>query len=113
MRLKTSLAFVALMLSPCAFSTVGTATGTIQNIYTYGDGRILVIGTGFNYSTTGCSNSSGFYIPGSHPQAQRLLASLLAAKATGTSLTVTAKTDGCWYPEITTDPSTYIIVNPS
>lgn len=85
-------------------------TAQIQSVRTYGDGRVLV--TGFTFSGVTCNNGS-FWIPGDHPSLARLLATILAAKASGATITVVAKTDCTWFPEITQDSSTVIILNPS
>jgi hypothetical protein len=84
------------------------ATGTVQSVRTYGDGRVLV--TGFTFSTTTCNNGS-FWIPGDHPKLDRLLATILTAQTTGATITVLAKTDCSWFPEITTDSTTYVLLN--
>lgn len=84
------------------------ATGTVQSVRTYGDGRVLV--TGFSFNTTTCNNGS-FWIPGDHPKLERMLATILTAKATGATITVLAKTDCSWFPEITTDSTTYVLLN--
>jgi hypothetical protein len=91
-----------------ASAATGTAAGTIVHVYTYGDGRVLV--TGLSFSNNYCSNNGGFWVDGAHPHLQRILALVLSAQASGATVTVTAKTDNCWYPEITQDPSTYVIV---
>lgn len=96
--------------SATAFGATGSATGTIQYIYTYGDGTVLV--TGLNFSGASCTNNGGFVNPGAHPSFARLLRVVLSATAAGTTLTVIAKTDNCWYPEITADPTTYIVAYP-
>jgi hypothetical protein len=101
---------LAMTLSQTASAVVGSATGVPQYVYTYGDGRVLV--TGFTFTNTTCSNNGGFWIDGSHPYLQRIMALVLTAKATGRQLQVTAKTDNCWYPEITTDTYSYVIEFP-
>lgn len=98
------------LASTSAVAEIGSAQGTIQHVYTYGDGRILV--SGFNFSGASCTNNGGFVVYGSHPHFARLLSVVLSAKATGTTLAVTAKTDNCWYPEITADSTTYIVAFP-
>lgn len=35
---------------------------------------------------------------------------MLAAQASGATIAVVAKIDNCWYPEITEDTTTYVIV---
>src|SRR5512138_727231 len=65
-----SLALMA--LSTTASAANGTATGTVGQIYTYGDGRVLVTGFGFPDAT--CSNNGAFYIRGDHPHLERMLA---------------------------------------
>lgn len=106
-------AVVALFMTagaPVALATTGTATGTIQRIYTYGDGSVLV--TGFYFAGATCTNNSAFYIQGTHPHLARLMAVILAAKTSGATLAVTAQTNSCWYPQIGTDGSTYISIEP-
>ena len=107
--------FMALAFSICAavFSqsasaAVGSASGTIQSLYTYGDGRILV--RGLTFSTGTCSSNTGFTVAADHPNFARILATLLTARAMGLTITVVAKVDNCWYPEITTDSTTYVIL---
>jgi hypothetical protein len=86
----------------------GTSEGKITNVYTYGDGRVLV--TGLMFSGATCEVNGGFWIPGNHPNLQRLLALILSAQATGATISVVAKTENCWYPEITQDPNSYVIL---
>ena len=110
-RIKTLASLLAASLLPLTASAVsGSATAVPQYIYTYGDGRVLV--TGFSFTNTTCSNNGGFWIPGNHPYLSRYLALVISAKATGKQLQVVAKTDNCWYPEITTDTNSYIIEFP-
>ena len=101
---------LAMMYSQGAAAVTGSATGTISWIAVYGDGRVLVGGLVFPTGT--CSNNSGFTIPANHPHIAKILAQLLAAKAQGMSIAVTAKVDNCWYPEITQDATTYIFAGP-
>lgn len=99
------------LLLVSATASALTAQGTVQYIYTYGDGTILV--TGFNFSGAPCGNNGGFFIAGSHPNRSQILAQVLAAKAQGTTVEVAAHAaTGCWYPQITTDSSTYVVVYP-
>jgi hypothetical protein len=91
-----------------AFAVTATASGAVTSIYTYGDGSVLV--TGINFPTGTCSHNSGVYIEGANPALSRLLATILTAKASGLSISVNAKVDGCWYPTITADSTTYIIL---
>lgn len=101
--------FIALIfVTGHALAQTEGVTGTVQSMRTYGDGRVLV--TGFTFSTSTCNNGS-FWIPGDHPKLERLLATILTAKASGASLTVVAKTDNCWLPEITIDSSTFVLIN--
>ena len=103
------ISFVCLLcLSGLAYAQTGASQGKITNVYTYGDGRVLVLGLTFAGET--CSNDGGFWIPPSHPQLPRLLALVLSAQASGATIEVVAKTDNCWYPEITQDTSSYVIV---
>lgn len=101
---------VGFLLSQGASAATSTATGTVTYLYSYGDGRILV--SGFIFPNATCMNNGAFWIEGNHPSFARLLATILTAKATGAQVQVTAKSDTCWYPEITADASTYIIVFP-
>jgi hypothetical protein len=107
--LKFGVTAFSLILSGQVFAQTEGVTGTVQSVRTYGDGRVLV--TGFTFNTATCSNGS-FWIPGDHPNMARLLATVLTAKASGATLTVIAKTDCSWFPEITQDSSTQIILNP-
>jgi hypothetical protein len=113
MRTKLTIALLAAaasLFSMSSLAALDSAQGTVQGMHTYGDGRVLV--SGFNFSNATCSNNSGFVIYGSHPHFQRLLAIILTAKAMGPTLAVVAKSDNCWYPEITQDSTTYIYANP-
>lgn len=92
------------------YAATGSVTGVINKVVVYGDGKVLVTGTGLVFSGASCSNIGGFYIPGDHPNMQRLLSQILTAKAMGSELDVVAKTDNCWYPEITQNNSTYIVL---
>jgi hypothetical protein len=103
-------ALLSFAMSVPAFATNGTATGTIQHIFTYGDGMVLM--TGFNFPGATCSNNGGFVIPATHPQFSRLLAVLLSAKAAGSTIEVVAKIDTCWYPTLTETADTYLHVLP-
>jgi hypothetical protein len=94
--------------SCCSVVNAGTSEGKIANVYTYGDGRVLV--TGLSFSGATCEANGGFWIPGTHPHLQRFLGLILAAQASGATISVVAKTDNCWYPEITADPSSYVIL---
>lgn len=108
-RFLTILLSAGLMaLSGLASATTGAAEGKILYVYTYGDGRVLA--TGLSFASHSCSNNGGFWIPPDHPQIQKLLALILAAQASGATVIVNAKTDNCWYPEITQDTLTYVIV---
>lgn len=111
-RLLSILITAGLMaLSGHANAATGSAEGKISYVYTYGDGRVLVTGLSFTNQT--CSNNGGFWIPPAHPHLQRLLALVLSAQASGATITVVAKTDNCWYPEITQDTYSYVIVKSS
>lgn len=101
--LLLSLAFV------CgeSFAQTEGATGIVQSVRTYGDGKVLV--TGFSFSTATCNNGS-FTIPGDHPHLSKLLSMVLTAKTTGVPITVVAKTDCSWFPEITPDGTTYVFI---
>lgn len=104
-----SLDFAALLcLSSLANATTGTAEGKITNVYTYGDGRVLVLG--LTFGGTSCTTDGGFWIPWDHPALPRMLALILSAQASGATISVVAKTDNCWYPEITRDTNSYVIV---
>jgi hypothetical protein len=92
------------------FAQTGGATGQVQYILTYGNGMVLV--TGLYFSGATCSNSSGFVIYADNPNFKQLLSTVLMAKAMGATLSVAAKTDNCWYPEITQDSTTFISINP-
>jgi hypothetical protein len=92
----------------CSVVNAGTSEGKITNVYTYGDGRVLV--TGLTFSGATCDVNGGFWIPGTHPHLQRLLGLILSAQATGATVSVVAKTENCWYPEITADTSSYVIL---
>lgn len=83
------LLLASIVLCGCFFAAptmaaLGSSQGTVQQTWTYGNAMMLV--GGFNF--------------------------VLAAKASGAVLTVVAKTDNCWRPEITADSSTYIYSAP-
>lgn len=112
---RSLLSVVAVILlftaSHAARAAEGTATGTIQYMYTYGNGMVLV--TGFSFSPASCTNNGGFVIYHDHPHFKTILAVLMSAKATGATVSVVAKVDNCWYPEMTSSPSTYFVVFPN
>jgi hypothetical protein len=97
-------------VSTAAFAAVGSSQGTVTATRIYGDGSVLV--SGFYFSGATCSNNGAFVINASHPQFSRLFATVLSAKATGATLSIVAKTDNCWYPEISQDMTTYIYTHP-
>lgn len=101
---------ILLLLSDHSRAATGSAQGTVQNIYTYGDGMVLV--TGFYFSSASCTNNGAFFIAGNHPHHAKLLAQILSAKAMGTTLQVIANIDSCWYPEMGTTAATYIVAFP-
>jgi hypothetical protein len=99
------------LLLVSATASALTAQGTVQYVYTYGDGSILV--TGFTFSGAPCGNNGGFFIAGTHPNRSQILAQVLAAKAQGTTLEISAfVAAGCWYPQITLESSTYVVAFP-
>lgn len=108
--LRISILLCSCFIAAPTMAAIGSSQGTVQQTWTYGNGMMLV--GGFNFSGATCSNNGGFVIPATHPQFSRLMAVILAAKASGAVLTVVAKIDNCWYPEITTDSSTYIYTAP-
>lgn len=110
--MKRAIVSFLVLGSQAASALTGSASSTVKYVYTYGDGRVLVTGTGFTFAGATCMNSGGFWIDGAHPHLQRILALVLTAKASGLTLTVNAKIDNCWYPEIVNDTSTYVIVGP-
>jgi hypothetical protein len=111
--MKRAIALFLLLGSQAASALTGSASSTVQYVYTYGDGRVLVTGPGFTFAGATCQNSGGgFWIDGAHPHLQRILALVLTAKTSGLTLIVNAKIDNCWYPEIVNDASTYVIIGP-
>jgi hypothetical protein len=110
--MKRAIALILLLGSQAASALTGSASGTIQYVYTYGDGRVLITGPGLTFAGSTCSHISGFWIDGAHPHLQRILALVLTAKTSGLTLIVNAKIDNCWYPEIVNDTSTYVILGP-
>lgn len=94
--------------SNAALAATGSAQGVPQYVYTYGNGMMLV--TGMSFSGATCSNNGGFVVAASHPHFSKIMALVLAARAQGAALQVVAKIDNCWYPEITEDLSTYIVM---
>ena len=108
--LTASLILLVLCSSAPALAATGSATGTIQHVFTYGDGSMLF--TGFDFPGASCGNNGGFYIPGDHPQMSRLLSVLLTARATGATVHVVATIDNCWYPYLTSGPDTYVDIQP-
>lgn len=109
--LVTGVAMILCLFGGQAQAATGSAQGTVQYIYTYGDGMVLV--TGFYFSTATCTNNGGFFIAGNHPNNAKLVAQILAAKAMGTTLQVIANVDNCWYPEIGTTAANYIVAFPT
>ena len=104
------LLIIFITITGQALAQTEAATGTVQSVQTYGDGRVLV--PGFQFTAALCNNNGSFWIPGDHPHLEKLLSTILTAKATGQQLTVVAKTDNCWYPEITQESTTYIVLDP-
>ena len=88
-----------LLVNSLSYAATGTATGKVGRIYTYNNGQVLF--TGFLFTGASCSNNGGFYVPGNHPHINKFISMLLSAKATQSTVTVVAKIDNCWYPEIT------------
>jgi hypothetical protein len=105
----TAMVMFAVLVPHGAVAALGSSQGTVTNFTVYGDGRVLV--SGFNFSGASCSGNGALVIYGNHPHLSRLLGVIVAAKASGTPLTVVAKTDNCWYPEITIDSTTYVNAN--
>jgi hypothetical protein len=50
---------LALPASQLSIAAVGSAAGTANHVYTYGDGRVLV--TGLTFAGATCSNIAGFW----------------------------------------------------
>ena len=110
-RIKSALlGVIALCASQASFAVLGTAVGNVNYVYVYGDGRVLV--NGFTFSGATCTQNGSFWIDGDHPHIARILALVLSAKASGTQLTVSAKIDNCWYPQITADSTTFVVMDP-
>ncbi|WP_072680855.1 hypothetical protein [Arcobacter sp. LA11] len=87
-----------LLINISVYAATGTATGKVKRIYIYNNGQVLV--AGFNFPEANCQNNSGFYIPGDHPHLEKYMSLLLSSKAMNLTVTVVAKTDNCWYPQI-------------
>jgi hypothetical protein len=88
-----------------------TAQGTVQQVWIYGNGDAVI--TGFTFSGASCSVNNGFTLPATNPNFSKLMAVILSAKATGATLQVSAaKTTGCWYPGITPDGDSYVVLLP-
>lgn len=96
---KILTAIFVLGASFSAAAKTGVATGAVDTVVIYNSGMILV--TGLTFENAECTNNGGFVIPQDHPQADTLLGVIHTAKATGRAITVQAKIDGCWYPEVT------------
>ena len=114
MKLKVSVVFVLFMAvglaCSSAYAVTGTATGKIDRIYTYHNGNVLFGGLTFTDAT--CNNKSGFFIAGTHPHLEKYLSILLMAKATNSDVTVVAKVNDCWYPQITeSGETTYFYIH--
>lgn len=106
LRVACILATVTLLFSSPSWAAFGSVEGTVNRIYTYGSGKILV--TGFTFPNATCSHNGAFWIPASHPELETWLSLILTAKATGVTVFVMASIDNCWYPEITTSSSSYM-----
>lgn len=104
------LCFSMFAFAVSVFAQTGVGQGTIQQIYMYGNGSIVV--SGIQFSGIGCSNSHGFLIGSDNPNFARLLAVILSARSMGATLIVSAKTDNCWYPEVTQDSMHYVLLQP-
>jgi len=105
-----ALLALGMMYAQGAAADIAGGTGNITWMYVYGDGSVLV--GGINLTPAICSANNSFFIPGSNPQASRMLATLLAAKAQQLQITVNATaTPGCWRPTIGTDTTTLISIN--
>lgn len=96
---KIATLFLIVFFSQLTTAETASVTGKITNIYTYNTGTVLI--QGFRFEGAGCRNNSGFIIPASHPRIDQYLSILLTAKAMQLDVTVKAKVDDCWYPEIT------------
>jgi hypothetical protein len=101
---------ISLSMFSSTYAVTGTSTGKISSIYTYHTGMVLV--TGLTFAGATCTHNTGFFIAGDHPHLKTFMSSILAAKAMGSDITVKAKIDNCWYPEITatTGESTRIVI---
>ena len=100
LRVQRVLGWREAYLSAAAFVVVaahaGSATGTVNDVQINGvlGGTFLQLNISptFNYES-GCLSPSWAYIPNSDPLYSSFLATMLSAKATGTTITVT--TSGC------------------
>lgn len=108
-KMRTAVLLVLSMIHAGAVAENAASTGTVQSIYTYGDGTVLV--TGFHFSGASCINNGAFFLAGSHPNLPKVLALLISAKTTGATVTVVAKIDNCWYPQFMTDQTSYLVVH--
>ena len=91
--------FLMALFSHFSISETASVTGKVTNIYTYNTGTVLF--QGFKFEGASCRNNGGFTIPASHPRIDQFISMLLTAKAMQLNVTVTAKIDDCWYPEMT------------
>lgn len=106
--IRVSLVLLASLLGTSAMATDVTATGLIDKIYQYANGTVVVTGL----SWQGGANCPGFYIDGTNPNAGKLLAMLLAAKASSMSITVVATQCNGWHALVDhASPSNYITLN--
>jgi len=96
---KLYLGMAIVFFSHSSIAETASATGKITNIYNYNSGTVLF--QGLRFEGASCRNNGGFIIPASHPRINQFVSTLLTAKATQTNVTVVAKVDDCWYPEIT------------
>ena len=96
---KKPFLLLSLFLSANVWSDLVPASGTVTDIYYYGNGMLLV--QGFNFGSTHCTGSNnGFVIDGSYPQLDKILSIILMAKATQRELLVYADVppSNCWAP---------------
>lgn len=104
----SAILLMGLSLSANAKTTI--ATGKVTRLISYNSGTILV--SGFTFPESTCNNNGAFFISGEHPHFDKLLSVILAAKAMQSEMSVVAKVDDCWYPEITIGGEmTYFVTN--
>jgi hypothetical protein len=108
--MRTTMIALAGAFFASATAYAATGEGTVQDVYQYGGGSVVV--TGLYFTNSSCTNNHGFLIEGNHPNFSRLLAVVLTARALGARVRVEASGANCWYPTISFDNNHYVLMLP-